>query len=151
MSDMIQPYPGLPDPDRNAEFYADIPVKRAVAWIVDALVVFLLTLLVLPFTAFTGLFFYPFLWLVVSFAYRVLTISGGSATLGMRLMSVELRTWRGERFGLGDAFMHTLLYSLCLSFLIPQLVSIGLMLTTARAQGLHDLALGTAAINRGRF
>ena len=150
MSDMIQSYPGLPDPDRHAEFYADIPVKRAIAWAVDALVVFLLTLLILPFTAFTGLFFYPFLWLVVSFVYRVMTISGGSATYGMRLMSVQLRTWRGERLNFGEAFMHTLLYSLCLSFFFPQLVSIGLMLTTARAQGLPDLALGTAAINRGR-
>ncbi|RYH10217.1 RDD family protein [Tropicimonas sp. IMCC6043] len=147
---MTPSYPGLPDPDRYGEFYADIPVKRAMAWVVDALITFGLTLLILPFTAFLGLFFYPALWLVVSFTYRVLTIAAGSATLGMRLMSVELRTWKGEKFGLGEAFLHTLLYSVCLSFLIPQLVSMGLMLTTARAQGLHDLALGTAAVNRSR-
>ncbi len=147
---MSDPHWGLPDPVTQADLYADIPVKRGVAWIVDAIIVFLLTLLILPFTAFTGLFFYPALWLFVSFVYRVMTITNGSGTLGMRLMSVELRTWRGERFGFGDAMLHTLLYTACVSFLVPQLVSIVMMLTTARAQGLHDLALGTAAINRSR-
>lgn len=150
MSDMTYSAPGLPDPDRYAEFYADVPVKRAMAWIVDAMLVFLLTILILPFTAFTGLFFYPLLWLVVSFAYRVITIASGSATLGMRLMSIELRTWRGERFGPGEATLHTLLYTVFFSSLVPQIISAVLMLTTARAQGLHDLILGSAAVNRGR-
>ena len=125
-------------------------MKRAIAWVFDAFLVFLLTLLILPFTAFTGLFFYPLLWLVVSFAYRVLTITSRSATPGMRLMSVELRTWRGERFGFGEAVLHTFLYTVSFSFLVPQVISAVLMLTTARAQGLHDLALGTAAVNRSR-
>ncbi len=143
-------YPGLPDPDYHGEFYADIPTKRAVAWVVDAIITFLLTLLLLPLTAFTALIFFPVFWLVVSFLYRVVTITRGSATLGMRLMSIELRTWRGERFTLGDAILHTGLFTLCFSFLIPQMISAALMLSTARAQGLHDLALGTAAVNRSR-
>jgi uncharacterized RDD family membrane protein YckC len=147
---MTDPVWGLPDPVRHAEFYADVPVKRAVAWIVDALVIFGLTLLVLPFTAFTGLFFYPVLWLVVSASYRVLTISSRSATLGMRLMSIELRTFRGERFDFSYAVAHTGLYLLFAAFMVPQVISVVMMLTTARAQGLHDKVLGTAAVNRSR-
>lgn len=150
MTTLSDTYHGLPDPDRHGEYYADIPVKRAIAWFVDALIIFGFTLLVLPFTAFTGLFFFPVLWLFVSFIYRVITITSGSATFGMRLMSVELRTWRGERFGFGEAILHTGLYTLCFSFLLPQIISMVMMLTTARAQGLHDLALGTAAVNRSR-
>ena len=89
---------GLPDPEFEDEFYADIPAKRAMAWVIDAVVTFLLTLLLMPVTAFTALIFYPVFWLVVSFLYRVVTITGGSATLGMRMMSIELRTFRGERW-----------------------------------------------------
>ncbi|MFD0978443.1 RDD family protein [Tropicimonas aquimaris] len=147
---MTEPSWGLPDPEYNAELYADVPVKRAIAWIVDALVIFGLTLLVLPFTAFTALFFYPLLWLFVSFLYRTFTIANGSATLGMRLMSIELRTFRGERFSLPDAAMHTLMHMVCFSFLLPQVASGILMLTTTRGQGLPDLALGSTALNRTR-
>lgn len=150
MSLMTEPSWGLPDPDYHADLYADVPVKRAMAWIVDALIIFALTLLVLPFTAFTALFFYPLLWLLVSFLYRTFTIAGGSATLGMRLMSIELRTFRGERFGFPEAAMHTFMHMVCFSFLVPQIVSAILMLTTARGQGLPDLALGSAALNRSR-
>lgn len=150
MTYTTDPAHGLPDPERHAELYADIPLKRALAWVVDAFLVLLLTLLALPFTAFTGIFFFPVLWVIVSFAYRVLTINGRSATLGMRLMSIELRNWRGERFAFGDAVLHTLLYTVFFSFFIPQVISAVLMLTSARAQGLHDLILGSAAINRGR-
>ncbi|MFV0360814.1 RDD family protein [Tropicimonas sp.] len=150
MSDISNNVWGLPDPNLAPELYADVPAKRALAWVVDALLIFLLTLLILPFTAFTAVFFYPLLWVTVSFFYRVLTISGGSATWGMRLMAVELRNMRGERFGFGEAFLHTLLYSVFFSFLVPQIVSMVLILTTERHQGLHDLILGSAALNSRR-
>jgi hypothetical protein len=32
--------------------------------------------------------------------------------------------------------------------LVPMAVSVGLMLGTARGQGLHDMILGTTALNR---
>lgn len=149
MSDMMySPSTGLPDPHYNGEFYADVPVKRLIAWVVDGLIAFLITVAVLPFTAFTGLFFFPFLFMMIGFAYRVVTIAGGSATWGMRLVSIELRDSRGDRFDLGLAFVHTLLYSVFFSTFILQIGSVVLMLTGERAQGLHDHVLGTAAINR---
>jgi len=140
--------PGLPDPELAPEFYADTPAKRFFAWLIDGVLIFLVTLVVLPFTAFTGLFFYPLLWLVISFAYRVITLASGSATWGMRLTAVEFRTFRGTRFGLGEAFVHTLVYSLAFSTFLVQVISIVLMLTTARKQGLPDMLLGSAAVNR---
>lgn len=138
----------LPDPDYQADFYADVPVKRLIAWLVDTLLILLLSVLVLPFTAFTALFYFPFLAMTVGFFYRVLTIAGGSATPGMRLMAIELRNARGERLDLPQAALHTLLFTLFFSMILPQLASMALMLTSPRAQGLHDLVLGTAAINR---
>ncbi|SMX42309.1 RDD family protein [Actibacterium lipolyticum] len=139
---------GLPDPDIHADFYADVPFKRLIAWIVDTLVILLLTAVIVPFTAFTGLFFLPLLAAVVSFAYRTITMTGKSATWGMRLVAIEFRTRTGQRFDLGTAVMHTFLYSVFFSFLIPQVASIILILTGPRRQALHDLLLGTAAVNR---
>jgi uncharacterized RDD family membrane protein YckC len=138
----------LPDPDFQAEFYADVPLKRGLAWLVDTLLIAILTLVIIPFTAFTALFFLPVLYLCVSFLYRVWALSARSATPGMRLMAIEFRDRSGARFDTATAFLHTLGYSLTIATLLPQLVSIGLMLTGARGQGLSDLVLGTVAINR---
>ena len=141
-------YAALPDPDRQAEFYADIAVKRLFAWIIDSVLISLLCLLILPFTAFTALFFFPLFYLVIGFAYRVVTIANRSATWGMRLVAVEMRTQRGAPLGFGTAVLHTLGYSLSLSFVLPQVISVVLMLTTPRAQGLTDMLLGTVTMNR---
>lgn len=139
---------GLPDPDTQPEFYADVPSKRFFAWLVDMVLIGILVVIILPFTAFTALFFLPFLFLVVGFIYRVVSLTRASATPGMRLVSLEFRTHKGEKFDLGLSFLHTLGYTISMSMVLPQLVSIVLMLTTARAQSLSDMVLGTAAINR---
>ncbi|MEM6887773.1 MAG: RDD family protein [Pseudomonadota bacterium] len=138
----------LPDPQMRPEFYRDVPMKRLLAWIVDALVTAIACVVVLPFTAFTGLLFFPFLFLVVGFVYRTVTLANGSATWGMRLFAIELRRPDGTAFDLGSAFNHTAGYTI--SWMIPvfQLISIVLMATTERGQGLTDHMLGTVMINR---
>jgi len=138
----------LADPQRQPEFYASVPFKRAIAWIIDNLLIALLCLLILPFTAFVAVFFFPFLMLIVGFAYRVITLAGGSATLGMRLMAIEFRTLDATRFDLPNAFWHTVGYSVSWGIFPLQIVSIVLMLTSARGQGLTDHVLGTVALNR---
>lgn len=139
---------GLPDPDRQPAFYDAVPTKRVLAFVVDLIVGVVIAALIVPFTAFTGIFFFPFLVAVVSYAYRVITIANGSATWGMRLMGIEFRTSKGERFDLGMAFLHTTLFTVWCSMGLPQVISVILMLTTARKQGLSDVILGSAAINR---
>ena len=141
-------YSGLPDPDYQGEFYADVPVKRGIAWVIDTLIVLAMVAFIVVITVGIGLFFAGFLWLVVGFVYRVVTLANGSATLGMRMTSIELRRGDGRRFDLGTAVLHTLGYSLSMSFVLPQVASIILMLTNERGQGLTDLVLGTAALNR---
>lgn len=138
----------LPDPDTQAQFYDGVATKRLLAWIVDTILIALVALVVVPFTAFTGIFFFPLLLLIVGFVYRTATLAGGSATWGMRLFAIELRTMHGERFDLGTAFAHTLGYSISIAAFPAQAVSILLMLTTPRGQGLTDHVLGTVALNR---
>lgn len=141
-------YTTLPDPDHQAGFYADVPIKRALAWVVDAILIAIMTMVAVPFTLFLSLFFLPLLYLTISFLYRTISLARHSATPGMRLMAIEFRGRTGAKFDPGTAFLHTLGYTLTISTLLPQLLSIGLMLTTARGQGLTDLVLGTVAINK---
>jgi uncharacterized RDD family membrane protein YckC len=101
-------YAALPDPDFQAEFYADVPMKRAFAWIMDTVLIAIMTAVIVPFTAFTALFFLPVLYLSISFLYRMISLARRSATPGMRLMAIEFRSRDGARFDLGLAFAHTL-------------------------------------------
>tara|TARA_R110002124_G_scaffold47362_1_gene141084 strand:+ start:14782 stop:15237 length:456 start_codon:yes stop_codon:yes gene_type:complete len=138
----------IPDPSLQPEFYADVPSKRLMAWVVDVVLIGALVLVLVPFTAFIGLFFLPLMFLVISFLYRWSTLASGSATWGMRLLAIELRDGNGDRLDGGTAFLHTLGYSVSIAFPLLQVVSVGLMLTGSRAQGLTDNVLGTVAINR---
>jgi uncharacterized RDD family membrane protein YckC len=140
--------PGLPDPVAEPQFYAGVTGKRLLAWVFDAIITFALCLLVLPFTAFTAMFFFPLLWLVTGFLYRWATLAGGSSTWGMRMMAIELREADGMRLSGGTALVHTLGYSLSLAVPPLQFVSVIAMVALGRGQGLTDLILGTAMINR---
>ncbi|XDA99665.1 RDD family protein [Sulfitobacter sp. LCG007] len=137
-----------PDPQTQAQFYRDVPLKRLLAWVVDTIVTVIACVLILPFTAFTGLFFLPALYVTVNFIYRFLTLAGGSATWGMRLFAIELRQADGSRLGGGSALMHTIGYVASWAVAPLQLISVVMMAVTERGQGLTDHALGTVAINR---
>jgi len=140
--------PGLPDPVHERAFYADVPAKRLVAFIADTVIVFVMSLVALPLTAFLGVFFFPVFMAVIGFLYRITTLALSSSTWGMRLMAVELREADGLRLRPVTAFLHVA--GLYLSFAIAplQVVSIVLMAMLGRGQGLSDLILGTAMINR---
>lgn len=137
-----------PDPDTQPQFYTGVPTKRLVAWILDMVLIVLICLAMLPFTAFIGILFFPFLMLIVGFLYRVATLTGGSATWGMRLLSLEIRQGDDRPLDGATAFLHTLGYSVSLALPVLQLISIVLMLTSARRQGLTDMVLGTVALNK---
>ncbi|ETX28343.1 RDD family protein [Roseivivax isoporae] len=138
----------LPDPVTQPEFYEGVIAKRAIAWLIDVTVVAILVVPAVVLTAFVGLLFLPLLALCVGFLYRWMTIAGGSATWGMRLMAIELRDAYGRRLDSGLAFLHTAGYALSITTAIVQVASVGLMCVTDRRQGLSDLALGTVMINR---
>ncbi len=147
MSDYSQAIP-LPDPDTHPEFYASIPSKRLVAWIIDSVLVAILCVLISILTVGIGFFFFPALFLMIGFVYRTATLAQRSATWGMAFMAMEIRTHDGARLDWLTAMLHTLGYSVSMAFVLPQAASVLLMLIGARAQGLTDHVLGTVAINR---
>lgn len=142
------PYSRLPDPALQPEFYRDVPAKRLVAWVIDTVIVALLTALAVPFTAFLALLFLPLLFMAVNFLYRWATLSARSATWGMRFVALEFRRLDGRGFDPVTAFAHTLVYTVSIAMVLPQLVSVVMMATGTRAQGLGDRLLGTVALNQ---
>jgi uncharacterized RDD family membrane protein YckC len=83
------------------------------------------------------------IWALV---YYGATLGGPhSATLGMRVMDLELRTWYGAPgyFVLGA--MHAVLFWISVSVLSPLVLLIGLF--NGRRRLLHDIVLGTVVIN----
>ncbi|WP_171130002.1 MULTISPECIES: RDD family protein [unclassified Ruegeria] len=138
----------LPDPDTQPEFYQSVATKRFVAWLFDIAFISLLCTVAILLTFGLGIFVLALIYGVVSFIYRVVTISNGSATLGMRFMGIELRDAFGARMDLGKAIAHTAGYFVSMTFFVLQIISVVMMLTSARGQGLTDAFLGTVMINR---
>jgi uncharacterized RDD family membrane protein YckC len=140
--------PNLPDPELLPEFYAHVPLKRLVAWGVDGVLIFILTGVVLIFTALLTLAILPILYVALNVAYRWVSLARWSATPGMALMAIELRNRRGERIDRETALWHTLLYTGCMITVVPQVASVAMMLVSPRNQGLGDTLLGTVMLNR---
>lgn len=138
----------LPDPDRHAEFYEGVPLKRGLAWLVDITLIFLITLPIVLLTAFTALFIYPLVFICVGFAYRWWSLTRRSATPGMRLLGIEFLNRHAHPLTGTEALLHVTGYMLSMGTLLVQCLSIVMMLAGPRKQGLTDLVLGTVAINR---
>lgn len=145
---MDQDMSGLPDPVLDPQFYAGVPFKRLIAWIIDAVIVGALWMALVIGTL--GMFFaFMFLGLLaVNFAYRVFMLDRYSATLGMMAVGIELRNGRGDRLDRTQAVWHVTLFLGLMVFFLINIISMIVMLMNERGQGLHDMVLGTTAINR---
>ena len=143
---------GLPDPESDRDFYVGVATRRLAAWIIDAVLILLIGVpLALIFGVATlgfGFVLFPMILLGVSFAYRTLTIAGGSATWGMRFVGIELRLSDGSRFGFAAAAVHTAAYLVCFAVFVLQFISCVMIAGTRYGQGLPDLLLGSTAIHR---
>lgn len=136
----------LPDPLLQPEFYAFIPVKRSIAWVVDLVITLGLSLVGVVLTVFLGLFFFPVLFLAVSIAYRTVMLSRYEATLGMMLAAIRLRRLDGSRLDTGSALAYSVLHAGVMMFVLTQIASIVTILVTPYRQGLHDLVLRTTML-----
>lgn len=146
MSDAI--FSALPDPQTSPGFYDGVAVKRGLAWFVDTLAVAVISAVLASLPFFLGWFIFPLIFLAVNLVYRIATIANSSATPGMSLFNIELRTHQGQHLDGSLASLHTFCYLIANAFVVPQLISIGLMLGSARGQGLHDMLTGVVALNR---
>ena len=144
--------PGLPDPELDRQFYDGVPARRLAAWFIDLAIILLIGVpLAVLFGLVTlgfGFALFPLLVAGVGFLYRTATITGGSATWGMRAMGIELRRADGSHFDFVTALLHTGIYTIAFGVVVLQLISCVAMLGTRYGQGLPDIILRTTAINR---
>ncbi|MEJ6398077.1 RDD family protein [Yoonia sp. 208BN28-4] len=138
----------LPDPDQRPEFYAGVAPKRAMAWVIDMILSAIIAAIVVPFTFFIAIFFFPFLMLTVNLVLRWVTLAIWGATPGMCLMALEMRNSDGAHPDAMTAFLHASGSTVVFSIFPLHLVSMGLILVDDRRQGLVDKALQTVIHNR---
>ena len=149
----IRPDRFVYDPDTQPDLFDGILSKRIVAFIIDAVLIVALMIpagllvLILGFvTLGIGWLLFPPLFAVVALIYIGLTLGGpGSATPGMRIAGVEVRTWSGQKVFPLLAVMHALLFWFSIGLFTPLVLLVGLF--TRRRQLLHDLLLGVVALN----
>lgn len=143
-----------PDPHTHADFYDGVAPKRLFAWQIDlgftALIAapFMLPILLVSVVFIFPVILIPVIWAVTSFVYRWSTLSNRSATWGMRIMAIELRADDGQRLTSGTAFLHTAGTALSFGFALVQAISVLFMATGDKGQGITDMVLGTAMLNR---
>jgi uncharacterized RDD family membrane protein YckC len=141
------------DPVRQPELFDGVLSRRIVAFCIDAVLVFVLTLPVVLMLALLGFVTFFLSWLLigpsiglVALAYVGLTLGGpASATVGMRFVGVEMRTWSGAPLFPLLAVMHALVFWISVAVLTPLILLVGLF--TFRKQLLHDLLLGVVMLN----
>ena len=144
------------DPYLQPELFRGVLTRRVFAFLIDLVVLSIPVILGFLFIAVFGLITLGLGWvlfwlawpatIVWAIVYYGSSIGGPhSATLGMRVMDLELRTWYGAPgyFVLGA--MHAVLFWASTSFLTPLVLLAGLF--NGRRQLLHDLVLGTVIIN----
>ena len=128
--------------------YRNVPLKRFLAWCLDVFLISLATAAIVAFTLLTALLFLPAVYACISFIYRWATLASSSATPGMILVGIEIRGLDGSMLDGTTALLHTAGYFASVLTFPLQLISIGMMLLTARKQGLTDVVLRTVAVNR---
>jgi uncharacterized RDD family membrane protein YckC len=153
--------PGGPPPDDldpwlYPELFRGVLTRRVFAFLIDLVVLSIPVILAVMFITVFGVVTlglgWALFWLVSpasviwAIVYYGASLGGPhSATLGMRVMDLQLRTWTGAPgyFVLGAA--HAVLFWLSVSFFTPLIVLVGLF--NGRRRLLHDMILGTVVIN----
>lgn len=142
-----------PEPFAAPEYYRGILARRVSAYWVDlfciAVLVALAWLALWILTIASLGLLSPLLFILASIPvlYHTLSIGGPrSATPGMRLTGIEVRSWTGERPGYLQAFVQTILFYVTVypTWSLVLLVA----LFNQRRRTLHDILAGTLVIRQ---
>ena len=141
------------EPLDDPRLYYGVRTRRIFAFLIDALVIAVLTLGAAVVVFFLGIFtlglgwlLYPILWPAMALVYCAFTLGGpNSATPGMRTQGLEARFLDGSRFNPGIAAIHSVLFYASVALLTPLVLLVSLF--TDRKRLLHDLLLGSVIVN----
>ena len=152
----IELKPHAYDPVTNPELFEGVLARRVVAFLIDVIIIavplILLAVFMAVFTVFTlGLgafifFLYGPIATIWALVYYGLTFgSAKSATIGMRMVDLEMRTWYGAPCYFVLGAVHAIGYWLSVTFLTPLILFVALF--NDRRRLLHDMLVGTIVIN----
>src|SRR5215469_17619858 len=144
------------DPARTPELFEGVLARRILAFAVDVVIIFapvalafvcvaLLVLLTLGLAWPLFWLIYPgtVLWILI---YYGSTLGGpASATLGMRALGIEMRTWYGAPCYFVLGAVHAVAFYVSISTLSPLVLLVCFF--NARQRLLHDIVLGTVVVN----
>jgi uncharacterized RDD family membrane protein YckC len=138
------------------ELFRGLLTRRAIAFIIDLVVISVPVALAILFIAIFGLVTLGLGWalfflvsplsIIWALFYYGYTLGGPhSATIGMRIMDLEVRTWYGAPCYFLLGAMHAVVFYISVSVLTPFVLLLGLF--NSRRRLLHDFVLGTVVIN----
>jgi uncharacterized RDD family membrane protein YckC len=152
----IELKPHAYDPAVNPELFDGVLARRCMAFVIDvtiiaipvifaAILIFIFGLVTLGLAWALYLLLYPatVIWAI---CYYSLTFgSPASATIGMRVMDLEMRTWYGAPAYFVLGAVHAVVYWVSVSFLTPFILLVAFF--NHRRRLLHDMLAGTIVIN----
>jgi len=144
------------DPVTSPELFEGVLARRVIAFIIDIIVIVIPLIVGWMFIFVFGLVTFGLGWALFwlmspgsvlwALVYYGITLGGpASATLGMRAMDIEMRTWYGARAYFVLGAVHAIVFWISISVLTPFILVIGLL--NARHRLLHDVLVGTVLIN----
>lgn len=152
----IELKPHAYDPAINPELFEGVVARRLVAFLIDFVILAIPVLFVSMFifvigvvTLGLGFFFYALLWpgmVIWAVCYYGMTLGGpASATVGMRVMDIQMRTWYGAPTYFLLGAVHAVVFWITVSALTPFILLV--CLVNERRRALHDMLVGTVVIN----
>ena len=144
------------DPAANPELFEGVLARRIVAFIIDVIIIAVPLVAASAFIFVFGLVTFGLGWLlfwllspisvVWALAYYGFTLgSPASATIGMRAMEIEMRTWYGAPAYFVLGAVHAVVFWISVSTLTPLVLLVGFF--NERRRLLHDILLGAIVIN----
>ena len=144
------------DPDLNPELFDGMLARRVLAFFIDFIVIAIPVVLAAMFIFAFGIVTLGFGWalywllppasVIWAIAYFGASLGGPrSATIGMRVMELEMRTWYGAPAYFVLGAVHAIAFWFSVSALTPFILLVAFF--NQRRRLLHDIVLGTVVIN----
>jgi uncharacterized RDD family membrane protein YckC len=144
------------DPVANPELFEGVLARRLMAFFIDLAIIALPVVAAAIFILLFGIVTFGLGWMLFwllspasiiwALLYYGLSMgSPASATIGMRAVELEIRTWYGAPAYFVLGAVHAVVYWISVSVLTPLILLVGLF--DSRRRLLHDMLVGTVLIN----
>jgi uncharacterized RDD family membrane protein YckC len=152
----VEMKPHAYDPVRNPELFEGVLARRLLAFAIDVAVILAPVALAFVCIILLGLVTFGIAWALLWLLYPGTVIwalvyygstlgSPASATLGMRVLEIEMRTWYGAPCYFVLGAVHAVAFYVSISALTPLVLCVCFF--NERHRLLHDIVLGTVVIN----